>query len=309
MKNSIKRQVIYTIGSLICLLVFVTPATSQSLQTITDKKDILIGEQLKLKVKAIIPQPGTGLTNWLVVPDSIPHFEVIERSKIDSTTYRDDSKTFEQTLTITSFDSGRWAFPSLRMAFAGEPDKILLTDSFIVQVSFAPPDSTNQLRDIKPIIGVEVNNYFWYYVIGGALLLLLLVYLLYRYLKKRKPVSSLTAKSKLSPFDEAMEALKKLSQYNLEDVNELKSFHAGLAHIFKNYLGRKTGNDILNETTGDLLISVKRKGMQPDDISKLATALRCTDAVKFAKYRPSPDESRTCLQIIQETIQLNEQQH
>jgi hypothetical protein len=48
--------------------------------------------------------------------------------------------------------------------------------------------------------------------------------------------------------------------------------------------------------------------MQTEDISKLATALRCTDAVKFAKYLPQADESNDCLQKIKETIILTERQ-
>lgn len=42
--------------------------------------------------------------------------------------------------------------------------------------------------------------------------------------------------------------------------------------------------------------------MQQEDIVKLATALRCTDAVKFAKYIPLPDESKDCLQKIKQVI-------
>jgi hypothetical protein len=43
-----------------------------------------------------------------------------------------------------------------------------------------------------------------------------------------------------------------------------------------------------------------------EDISKLATALRCTDAVKFAKYLPLSNESEDCLQKIKETIHVIE---
>mgnify|MGYP000960491643 FL=1 len=70
----------------------------QTLQTITDKKDILIGEQIKLTLKA----PMDGLTKWIVLPDSIPHFEIVEAAKPDTINFKDDSKTIQQTITITS---------------------------------------------------------------------------------------------------------------------------------------------------------------------------------------------------------------
>jgi hypothetical protein len=44
-----------------------------------------------------------------------------------------------------------------------------------------------------------------------------------------------------------------------------------------------------------------------DQLSNLAMALRCTDAVKFAKYLPMTDESEECLEKIKNTISLIEQ--
>ncbi len=293
-------------GLTACFSFFMQLAFCQTLQTITDKKDILIGEQIKLTLKS----PMDGLTKWIVIPDSIPHFEIVEVTKPDTVNFKDDSKSIQQTITITSFDSGRWAFPALPVEFAGaagQASQIVNTDSFVVNVSYAPADSTNQLRDIKPIIKVSVFDFFWLYIAGGVLLLLLIVFLLYRYFKKKKTDTPATAVSKLSPFDEAMAELKNLDQYNLQDAAEIKLYHIKLAGIFKNYLGRKQGKNLFNKTTGDLLISIKEVNLPPDNISELATALRCTDAVKFAKYLPLSNESEDCKQKIAEIIILTEQ--
>lgn len=297
------------IGLATCFSFCMQVGFAQTLQTITDRKDILIGEQIKLTIKVNLPLQSADLINWLALPDSIPHFEVVERGKIDTVDFKDDSKNIEQVITITSFDSGRWVFPSLPVQFAGEagqPPLTFATDSFYVNVSYSPPDSTNQLRDIKPIIKVSVTDYFWYYIIGGGILLLIIAILLYRYFKKNKKEKPAAVVSNLSPVNEAMQDLDKLSQYNLQDASEVKLFHIKLADIFKNYLGRKQYKNLTNETTGDLLISIKNNNIPQDDISKLATALRCTDAVKFAKYLPLPDESMDCLQKIKESIMVTE---
>lgn len=277
----------------------------QTLQTITDKKDILIGEQIKLTLKT----PMDGLTKWIVLPDSIPHFEIVEAAKPDTVNFKDDSKAIEQTIIITSFDSGRWAFPALPVEFAGaagDAPRIVNTDSFYVNVGYAPADSTNQLRDIKPIIKVSVIDYFWIYVVGGVLLLLLIAFLLYRYFKKKKQDAPATPLSKLSPFDEAMAALKNLSHYNLNDAADIKQYHIKLADIFKNYLGRIQGKNLFNKTAGDLLANMKEADLSAENISALATALRCTDAVKFAKYLPLPNQSEDALQKIKTTIEFTE---
>jgi len=304
-KGKISR-IIFTGGLTVCFSFCVQLGLCQSVQTITDKKDILIGEQIRLKIKASLPLNANGLSKWLILPDSIPHFDIVETGKADTTDFKDDSKTVEQTITITSFDSGRWVFPSLPVEFStpGQSPQIVQTDSFFVNVSYSPPDSTNELRDIKPIMTVTITDYFWYYIIGGAVLLLLIIYGLYRYFKKKKKLEPATLVFKLSPFNEAMEELKKLSQFNLQDAASIKAYHARLAEIFKQYLGRKQSKNLLNKTTGDLLISVRDIHLPAENISNLATALRCTDAVKFAKYLPLSNESEDCLQKIKETITL-----
>ncbi len=294
-------------GLTVCFTFCVQFIFSQTLQTITDRKDILIGEQIKLTLKS----PMDGLTKWIVFPDSIPHFEIVEATKPDTVNFKDDSKAIEQTITITSFDSGRWTFPALPVEFAGLPGdaaRIVNTDAIYINVSYSPADSTNQLRDIKPIIKVSVFDFFWVYIGGGILVLLLIIFLLYRYFKKKKQTGAGTSTSHLTPFDEAMVELKNLSQYNLQDAAAIKLYHIKLADIFKNYIGRKQGKNLFYKTAGDLLINMKEVNLPTENISQLATALRCTDAVKFAKYLPSPDQSEDALQKIKETISLTEQQ-
>lgn len=295
-------------GLATCFSFFTQLVFCQTLQTFTGKKDILIGEQIKIDVKATYDPAEHKVRSWLSMPDSIPHFEIIEKSKIDTVKGSNNTQILSQAIIITSFDSGRWAFPALSLNFDPLQDDTTynrFTDSFTVNVSYAPADSTNQLRDIKPIIKVSAFDFFWLYMAAGILLLLLIIFLLYRYFKKKETPA--TQVSKLSPFDEAMAELKNLSKYNLQDAAEIKLYHIKLAAIFKNYLGRKQGKNLFNKTTGDLLISMKEINLPPGNIPELATALRCTDAVKFAKYLPLPEQSEDCLQKIKETINLTEQ--
>ena len=311
MRNKKNYWNVLPAGLTVCFTFCVQFIFCQSLQTITDKKDILIGEQIKLTIKTPLPLNANSLTKWLVIPDSIPHFEIVETGKLDTTDFKDNSKAVEQTIIFTSFDSGSWTFPQLPVEFAraaGQVPQIVNTDSFLVNVSYSPADSTNELRDIKPIIKVSVFDFFWLYIAGGILLLLLIVFLLYLYFKKKKKDGPVTAVSKLSPFDEAMAALKNLNQFNLQDAAEIKLYHIKLADIFKNYIGRKQGKNLFNKTAGDLLTNMKEVNLPAENISDLATALRCTDAVKFAKYLPLPDQSEDALQKIKETISLTEQQ-
>ncbi len=302
------RAIIIT--ALICFYFCVqnTFAQTPSVRTIIDKTDILIGEQIQYKVTATIPA-GIFKVHWFTVPDSIAHFEVVDRSKIDSSS-DNNTTVLEQTITLTSFDSGKWNTP----AFVVNVEPVnnnkainLFTDSIAVNVGYAPADTTNQLRDIKAIMEVEVKDYFWYYVGGGILVLLLLLILLWRYFKSRKKKPDPVFTGKLSPYDEAMQALKKLKGLDLQHTAEIKQYHARLAEIFKWYISRKQRTSIMNKTTGDVLVHLADNNLSKEIITDAATALRCGDAVKFAKFLPATIESEECFNKIKQTISFIQQ--
>src|SRR4051794_10648234 len=76
-----------------------------SVKTSVDKNEILIGDQFKLRIEATL-LPEEYKIKWPVVPDSLQHFEVVARTRIDSLYNNDRLTGLVQTLTLTSFDSG-----------------------------------------------------------------------------------------------------------------------------------------------------------------------------------------------------------
>ena len=270
-------------------------AQSPSLKTAVDKTHILIGEQIKYNVEASFPANSYQLT-WFNVPDSFSHFEIVIRGKID-TSESNGILTCKQTLTLTSFDSGINVIPPLQVNFdplAGDSTLSLFTDSIPINVSYSPMDSTETFHDIKTIIEVKDEIPLWMWVGGAALLILLIVgiiYLIKYFRRKKKPVSLF--QSKLTPFDEAMQSLAMLQKEQLLYLGEVKEFYTRLSNIFKRYLSRKTGNNVLNLTSSDILVLLNDTLLSKGDTSVVAGVLRMSDAVKFAKYSPPASESET----------------
>src|SRR5215831_16609415 len=85
-----------------------------SVSATLDKQKILIGEQAQLYLKALVKKNLP--VSWFAL-DSIPHFEILQRSKIDSQ-QTSEGLFLQQTLTLTSWDSGRWLIPALALAKA-----------------------------------------------------------------------------------------------------------------------------------------------------------------------------------------------
>jgi hypothetical protein len=279
-------------------------AQTPTIQSSLDKYKILIGEPITLHVETTY-SPDAYNVQWFALPDSIDHFEVIERKKPDSVQNNDQLKV-SQSIIITSFDSGLRSLPSLQISFRSKADNAaidLLTNSFKVQVTYSPADSILPFHDIKTIIGVKDEWALWMKIaaILSALLVIYLIYYLIKNRKKKQPQKKVVV-SKLSAIDEAMQALLTLEKSALLSSGRTKEFHTTLTKIFKKYLSRKFNEPIDNLTSDELLLMLSNKQISRDGIAITANSFRMADAVKFAKFQPTIEESSGSLVNVRKVI-------
>jgi RNase P/RNase MRP subunit POP5 len=279
------------------------PAKAQLpvVRAVTDKNQVLIGEQFTLLVETILSN-GYDISPALL-PDSMEHFEVIKQLPADSVFTQGTLSSIKQQFVLTSFDSGKWHLPAAKINVSPKGKNAgtsFYTDSFTITVAFSVSDTSTQIRDIKPVKEAVVNTNYWYWVLAaiGAIMLLLLVWWLIK--KKSKPQGILQAT--LSPVEEAMAALQQLKHTDLSDATFIKSYHTSLSSILKRYLSRKDNQFYFHKTTSDLLVLLDDKKINRPTLVKVAASLRCGDAVKFARYLPPPAESELSLQYIQEVM-------
>ncbi len=287
---------------LLCLSVNLCDA-QPAIQSSVDKREILIGEQFSLTIKAGF-SPTDYKLQWPVLPDSMAHFEVLSR-RVDSLYSNQQLSGFIQTITFTSFDSGKWVLPSFLLTIdrVGHDSTFhLFTDSVPVTVSFSASDTTQQLRDIKPIREVETINPIWYWLGGGVVLAAVIALLIWWWKRKRK-IKADPFQSNLSAYDEAIKELKKLAGYNLAIREEVKMFHSQLAAIFKQYLSRIYQKPYLSKTTREILLLLKEQQVEDQLLNKVLISLHYGDAVKFAKYFPPVSESEHCMKLVEELVE------
>ena len=163
----------------------------------SDKQAILIGEPLRLTltIRSASPNPTFPL-----FPDSIPHFEVLTRSKLD-TVIQGNNWQLQQVVTLTSFDSGHWVIPSMDL-----PGTNIVTDSLGVDVGYIPMKAEDQIKDIKDIISVNLHIPWWLLIVASIVLVGLII-LLVRMLKTQKLAAKASA---APPYEEAIKALEDL---------------------------------------------------------------------------------------------------
>ena len=259
----------------------------------------MIGEPIELKLEASMPSGNSG--QWFPI-DSITHFEFIEKGKID-TSGTADTRTYRQTLIITSFDSGRWALPSLAFTVG---NREYLTDSLPVSVAYSNFDPNQEYHDIKEIIEVEntATRYINWVLLALAVLSLgAIVWFMRR--KTTVPQVPVVKKavSTLSPLDEALQALEMIRQRGYDTPAGIKSFHTGLNDTLREYLFRKAAVATMEKTSGELMLQLQRFNLPATDFTRLAQVLRLNDAVKFAKFQPAAAENETSLEIIKNAVQ------
>jgi len=103
-----------------------------------------------------------------------------------------------------------------------------------------------------------------------------------------------------------MQELEKLKGYSLTVPKEIHQYHTKLIEIFRYYLSRKENDNYINKTTGEILIAISSNYINKEILTKSATAIRFSDAVKFAKYVPTEADSDSNKELIKETILLIE---
>ena len=259
-----------------------------------DKNKILIGEPLTLTIEANL-SPESVIS--FITVDTIAHFELLDKPHID-TMNKDGSTIIKGIYRITSFDSGHWVIPSFVLSEG------VRTDTIPVDVVFSDFDLNQDYHDIKDIIEAnppeKKQKPRWWYVAGGLLLLTALVFYL---TKKKKPLPDPIPIRIIDPYDEAMKSLQEL-QRNKTDA---KQYHSVLVDIFRLYVYRKKGILSLQKTTDDLILQLNDLNLPKEQFDKLSQSLRLSDFVKFAKYKPTEDDDKTCFNIISESIKTIEQ--
>lgn len=289
---------------IIIILVQSLPGSSQVIpktKTSVDKYQILIGEPIDLTIEATVPA-GASIT-WFSL-DSFPHFDVVEKGKIDSVDTT-GGKLYRQHFVITSFDSGTHLIPALPFFVNG---KKFATDSARIEVSFSKFDPQQDYHDIKDIIDIPNPNVvyiIWFLLVVTVIALGLLTYLL---LKKKivivTPPEPERPVSKLSPYEEALKAMEELKKQKLPESGQTKLYYTRLNDILRMFVLRKLQISSLEKTNDELILQLRQLDMSREHFSHLAESLRMSDFVKFAKYLPGPTDNEQNYNVIESSIQI-----
>lgn len=291
--NNRKLYTVFFFGLL--LLGIQSSLFSQTVKAAVDRDRIFIGEQIKLKLSV---EKGKAGILWFRFPDSLNHLEVIKRSKID-TVVNGNYTNYYQTISITSFDSGRWDFPPLSLAGINHSTLPINIDVLPVDVS-----KMQDYNDIKGIEEVKPENNW---LITGiiAVITLLSIAAIYWLLVKKKKVTlpATPVKGSVSPLEWALAELNKLQAPRLSSQGDVKKYYSDLTNISRMFFNMQLHQLSLQQTTDEWMINLQSLPVDNEIKTSFFQFLRLADTVKFAKYVPPSRENETSVNAIKTILQ------
>jgi hypothetical protein len=272
--------------------------SAQSASATLDRDKILLGEQVILQLNLNNLNPLTSfVTAWPQLNDTINHIEIIKRDPVDTINVN-GLNSYQQNFMLTGFDSGKWQLGPFNFLIQDKTSgKQIKLATPVIYLTVLPVD-VSSLKDYHPIKDViGVTTYFnWLPVIIAAFVLVAAA-IIFIMIKKRKKkiVTEPKIILKGTPLERAIEKLQRLKNQALTSAAEIKKFHSEIDITCRQYFEEMLHVKAMQSTTSELF---SRMNVYMQDIqlrTKFYQIFELNAAVKFAKYMPLDEESRSLL--------------
>jgi hypothetical protein len=263
-----------------------------------DKISVPIGEQTIFHLTAHAPA-NSGL-QFPVVADSIAGKIKIVKTSIDSAADKDvpNGQVINHNFTITGFEAGTYTIPAY--TFKAKTGTYS-TDSLVVQFKPVAVDTTKAFYDIKQPLAVDYNWWdwikdHWIWIVTGLGIILIAIAITW-YISRRYEKQPIFAPVKivLTIDQVAIKKLNELKDKNLWQNGDVKTYYIELTDILREYLEKRYTIQAYEQTSEEILASLKPKHLPADATGKLKDILLLADLVKFAKEKPVGPENEVSM--------------
>lgn len=272
-----------------------------SVKTTLSKDNILLGDRVGLTISVLIPE--SCKVTFPTLSDSLMKgIELVKKPTIEIVKLKDHKNEQVLKLLITSFDSGSYQLPELKIAISdGSKTDTVLSKPLTLAVNNLPKDkAVKDIYDIKapieePITLKEVAPWAF-----GGILFVALIFLLFVYLKRRRenrPFSFLQ-KHVDPPHVVALRELEKIEKEKLYLSENHKYYYTRLIDTLRVYIEGRYSVNAMEQTTDEILTGLKQVGFPVDEqYTQLHETLTLADLVKFAKFTPFVSDNENSLKF------------
>lgn len=288
------------------LVLAASPVTAQSrVRTTVDTTLVTVGDRIVLSVS--VDHPGATSVGW---PDSLDlaPFEVLDARLLPPEQVGEGYRSTMQ-LALTVFELGELEIPSFEISVPS-PDggaDLVSTDRFGIEVVSVGADETGDIREIRGPLLIPLSALR---VALLGLVLLLLAALAFaawrRWRPEREPVEAAPGPPPRPAHEVALEELDRLLASPMLERGAVKDFHIEASDIVRRYVEARFSVPALEMTTWEIVEGLERTGVDVEAREQLRRFLDRCDLVKFAKVRPSIEESTDTVQagrtLVEQTV-------
>lgn len=264
-----------------------------------------IGDILELEVVAGYPKDVR--VNLPSVLDFSPlHLVSVDESEPEATGVG-LRKTF--TIELQCFEVGEASTPPFSLTYVTADGQVRTVEvparSFVVE-SLLANENDPQRKPEDPPISIEYPNTLAETIVYSAAATLagaLLLWILGRRLWGREKI--VPAPPPIPPHELALEALRELEDGELIDKGRWPEYYLQLTEIAKGYLEGRFGVEALDRTTEEIRRELLRDParLEPLSVDEVVAFLHGCDLVKFARFRPNPDEALDALTEVRTIVE------
>jgi hypothetical protein len=301
-----RKTPLYIVGLIVILFTVSNIKAQTQQEIILDTNLIRIGEQVNLSIVVKANQGDVTEITWPIVSDTLTEqIDVVKVMPVDTFTNA-GINLYTQQWVLTSFDTGQQVIPPFELVINGEEKE---TDSFLLQVETMEVDTTQAIKNIKGVQGVPISlldwiKYHWQWFAGLGVLAILTfgIFLILRNRKKelRAPVKK--AAPLIPPSITALRKLNELSESKLWRQGEVKKHHSEISEILREYLEFQFSFPALEQTTGEVMQTIRLTEIINDQQKQLRRILMLSDLVKYAKEKPGDEENLEMLNLAIEFV-------
>jgi len=277
---------------LACLWMSVSSLSAQTVIKATiDSTSILIGQQTKIHLE-IAANKNQPLQLPMISDTLATGVEVLGISKIDTIDIGNDRVQMKYDYLITSFDSAVYLLPPFQ-AISGADTAY--SAELALKVSTLPVDTVSkQFYDIKAvrIPPFVLMDYLPAILLALAILALIALagFIIYRLINKKSLVP-FKKEEYIPPHIRAIRALDAIKEEKLWQMGKVKEYHSEITDTLRKYIGERFGIGAMEMTSGEILDDIKKYKEADSASDNLKRILILADFVKFAKYKPLPEEN------------------